>query len=697
MKLAELPNLLKFSWNKKLPMMFQTEVAECGLACLAMIATYYGYNTDLLSLRRIFSISLKGSKLKDLMDLGSRLNLSSRALKLELEDIKYLKTPCILHWDLDHFVVLRKLQRNTAIIHDPAIGIIKIKLVDLSSHFTGVALELTPMINFEKKENKTKLNLSDLFNAFIGIKTQLFQILLTSLALETFGIVIPLFVQLITDNVIVTKDLPLLYLLSMGFGLLIITQVITSSIRSWMIVFISNTINIQLVANLINHLLKLPLDFFEKRHMGDIASRFESISTIQDKLSTDFVIGIVDGFMIIITLIMMLIYSPLLSIVIITALILYVIVRILLYSYMKYQTQELIIRSAKEQSIFMESIRAILPIKVFGKETQRENIWLNAYADKLNAGIGLSKLKLLYSLIMQLIFTFEYITVVALASKLVIDGNAFSIGMLISYLSYRQQFVTKSQNFIEKIIEFQMIKIHLERVADIVLTETEKDIAESSAIKEIEGNIKVENLSFRYSEQDPYIFKDINFTLLKRQVLAIAGPSGSGKTTLMKVMLNLLSPTSGCVLVDDVNINKLGRRAYRSQVAAVMQDDVLMSGSIAANISFFDSNPDLAFVHQCAMTAVIHDEIIKMPMGYNSLVGDMGTNLSGGQKQRILLARALYSKPKILFLDESTSNLDFNNEAIVNQHIKKLGITRIIISHRNEVLEQADKIIYLKI
>lgn len=693
MKITELTDRLQFSWNTRLPMIFQTEVAECGLACLAMIATYYGYDTDLLSMRRRFSISLKGSRLKDLIDLANKLNLSSRALKLGLDDVKHLKTPCILHWDLDHFVVLESLKGNVATIHDPAIGIIKMKLKDLSGHFTGVALELTPLVNFEKKEDKTKLYLSDLFKSFIGMKMQLFQMLLISLALETFSIIIPLFVQLVTDNVIVTKDFPLLYLLSIGFGLLMIIQVITSCIRSWIIIFISNTINIQLVANLISHLLKLPLDFFEKRHIGDIVSRFDSINTIQDKLSTDFVVGIVDGVMIIITLIMMLIYSPVLSLVILIALILYVIVRISLYSFMKYQTQESIITSAKEQSIFMESVRAILPIKVFGKEVQRKNIWLNSYADKLNAGITLSKLKLVYSLLMQLIFTFEYIIVVTLASKFIIDGEGFSIGMLIAYLSYRQQFVGKSQNLIEKIIEFQMIKIHLERVADIALTETEKDIIENYDTREIEGNVRIENLSFRYSEQDPYIFTNLNITLDKGKILAIVGPSGSGKTTLMKIMLNLLTQSSGNIFIDGINIKRLGLQTYRSQVAAVMQDDVLLSGSIAANISFFDPNPNLDLVYECAMIAAIHDEIISMPMAYNSLVGDMGTTLSGGQKQRILLARALYVRPKILFLDESTSNLDFKNEAIINDHINRIGITRVIISHRKEILEQADQVI----
>lgn len=689
--------LLQFTFGKKLPIVRQTEVAECGLACIAMIAGYYGYDTDLLTLRRKYSISLKGSKLQDLIDLAKKMDLLSRPVKLHLEDLKYLKTPCILHWDMDHFVVLKKVSGNTVYIHDPAIGAVKYKMSEISKHFTGVAMELTPTTDFSKKKDKTKLRLMDLWYAVKGIKLPIVQIILLSLALQLFGLLSPLFMQFVTDQVLVTNDKPLLYILTAGFGMLSIITVATEYARTWIVMFLGNVLNIQLTSNLYHHLLKLPLEFFEKRHMGDVVSRFGSIGSIQSKISTDFVEGVVDGVMVIATLIMMFTYSPLLSAVVLITLLIYIAVRIVFYPTFKRKNQENIVISAKESTVFMESIRGILPVKIFGKETQRESVWQNCYADELNSGISIAKLSLIYSVLNHFLFGVERVIVIILGALAVMNRDGLTIGMLFAYISYSDQFSGKAQGMVDRIIEYRMISIHLERVADIALTEPEKDPYKSTAAeKEIEGAIRVENLAFRYSEQDPYVFQNINFEIKAGESVAIVGQSGCGKTTLMKVLLRLLSPSAGKIYIDGVDMSKMSLHNYRSQVVAVMQDDQLLSGSIAENISFFDSKPDYDRIHACAMIAAIHEDILNMPMGYQSLVGDMGTTLSGGQKQRVLLARALYSQPKILFLDEATSHLDTHNEKIINHHVKNIGITRIIVAHRKETVAIADRIIDLE-
>ena len=536
MIIGNLAKRLQFSFANSLPMIHQTEVAECGLACLAMIANYHGYKTDLLTLRKQFSISLKGCNLHDLINLAQRLHLSSRALKLELEDLKLLKTPCILHWNLDHFVVLKKVKRNNAIIHDPAIGVVKYKIAEVSRMFTGVAMELTPTIDFEKIENRSRLHLCDLLGSITGLGSPLVQIVLISLALETYAIISPLFMQFIMDDVLIANDKSLLYVLAVAFGMLTIIKMVTSYARSWIVMFLSSTLNIQLVANLVHHLLRLPLDFFQKRHMGDIVSRFGSIGSIQAKISTDFVEGIVDGIMVIITLIMMLIYSATLSAIVLVALTLYVVVRLALYPTFKRMSQEGLVASAKESSIFMESIRAMLPLKIFGKENQRENVWQNCYVDKLNAALKPKRLGLAYSFVQDLFAGLEYIIIVVMGSKAVMSGS-LSVGMLMAYFSYRQQFVSTAQSLISKIFDYQMVTLELERVADIALSDPEKDITSSSLVtsRVISGNISVKNLAFRYSEQDPYIFSNINFTVQAGESVVIVGPSGCGKTTLLNL------------------------------------------------------------------------------------------------------------------------------------------------------------------
>lgn len=687
---------LNFSFGKKLPMILQTEVAECGLACLAMIASYHGYETDLLTLRRNFSISLKGSRLQDLIDIGRKINLLSRAVKLELEDLKYLKTPCILHWDMDHFVVLKKVSGKTVTIHDPAVGVVKYAMSEVSKHFTGVAMELTPSQDFTKKKDRTKMYLSDLWYAVKGLKLPLVQIVLLSLALEVFAVVSPLFMQFVTDHVIATNDFPLLYVLAIGFGLLMIIQYATEYARTWIILYLGTTLNIQLTANLARHLFSLPMEFFEKRHMGDIVSRFGSIGEIQKKISTDFIEGIVDGFMVLVTLVVMLFYNYFLSFIVFGALLLYIFLRVIFYPTFRLKNQEALVVGAKENSIFMESIRAILPLKIFGKEAQRENVWQNCYADKMNTGIHISKLGLIYRSLHEVIFGAENIIIIILGATAVMH-HEFTIGMLFAYISYRGQFVSKAQGMVDKVIDYKMISIHLERIADIALTDPEKDTrGETLTPRVIQGGISVKNLAFRYSEQDPFVFKNINFEIKPGESVAIIGQSGCGKTTLMKVLLRLLKPSTGDIFIDGVDINKMSLQNYRSQIAAVMQDDTLLSGSIADNICFFDTKPDIDRIHACAMIAAIHEDIIHMPMAYQSLVGDMGTTLSGGQKQRVLLARALYAQPKILFLDEATSHLDTHNEGIINHHVKHIGITRVIVAHRKETVNIADRVIDLE-
>ncbi len=688
---------LKFHFGSRLPVILQTEVAECGLACIAMMVSYYGYQTDLLSLRRKFPVSLKGSRLTDLVKICEELNFTYRALKLELDDLKFLKTPCMLHWDMDHFVVLKQVKKNKVIIHDPAVGIVKYTMEEVSKHFTGVALEISPTVDFTAKKDRSKLYLRDLWRSVRGIKLILGQIVLLSLALEIFAIISPLFTQLITDHILVTNDYPLLYTLAIGFSLLMFIQFVTEYVRAWIILYLGNTLGVQLTANLLHHLFKLPIDFFEKRHMGDIVSKFGSVSEIQRKISTDFIEGILDGIMVFVTLCFMLLYSVKLSAIVIGALLIYIVVRILFYPTFKLKNQEMIVISAKENSIFMESIRAILPIKIFNKESLREGIWQNCFTDKLNMGIEVSKLGLVYRAINHLIFGVENILILVLGASLVMGNKGFSIGMLMTYLSYRGQFVGKAESLISKFIEYKMISIHLERVADIALTEPEKTGAPGILTHQtVSGSLQVENLGYRYSQQDPFVFQNINLQIKAGESVAIVGASGCGKTTLLKLLVRLFVPTEGKIYLDGIDLSLVSLKEYRQQIAAVMQDDVLMSGSIADNICFFETNPDMDRVYHCAKLAAIHDNIVQMPMGYQSLIGDMGTALSGGQKQRLFLARALYSNPKILFLDEATSHLDSTNESYINYRIKDLGITRVIIAHRKETVKIADRVINLE-
>lgn len=683
--------LLRLSGRHRLPMILQTEIAECGLACLAMVASYHGHEIDLNTLRRQYPISLRGTTLHNIMQTADKMDFVSRPLRLELEQLDQLQMPTILHWDLNHFVVLKSVSKKHVVIHDPAQGIRKLSISEVSKHFTGVALELTPTSNFKPKDEVRKIPLSLFWHRIVGIKRAMIQVFILSMGLQLFTLISPLYMQWVVDEVLLSHDVHFLKVLALGFLLLMLIEVGTTSLRAWLIMSFSSMLSIQMASNLFRHLIRLPLPYFEKRHIGDVVSRFGSLGQIERLLTTGIVQAIVDGMMALVTLIMLFIYAPILAILVIIALALYGLTRLLWYRPFKDITEENIISGAKESTNFMETIRATQSIKIFGKESQRQILWQNRYADKINSGIRLGKLKIGFSAVNSLLFGIENIIVVYIGAKLVM-ATSLTVGMLFAFMSYKSQFTTKAVAFIENLIEFKMLGLYLERLGDIALEPPEVQEGGLLEPPELKGELKLENISFNYNEGEAMVLKEINLHIQPGESVAIVGPSGCGKTTLMKVMMGLFTPLEGKVLIDGLELNKLGIKNFREQVAAVMQNDQLLSGSISENISFFDPQFDQARVEQCAEFAFIAHDIAAMPMAYNTLIGDMGMSLSGGQKQRVLLARALYKSPKILFLDEATSHLDVALEHAVNHAVKQLNVTRIIIAHRPETIRSADRI-----
>lgn len=695
---------ITFSLSKTVPVIIQSEIAECGLASMAMVASYHGHQLDMPAMRKRFSANLKGMNLQQLIELGDSLGLASRALQCPFEEVHKLQTPCILHWDMNHFVVLTKVSGKgksaKLAINDPALGKRNLNSEEFSKHFTGICLELTPTSKFEVKQEKARMKFSQLWSAVTGLKTGLIKLIALSLVLQLFALMTPYYMQWVVDEVLVSFDESLLTVLALGFALIAIISVITNAVRSWLILRLSSLLNMQMGVNLLRHLLRLPMNYFESRHIGDIVSRFGSLAQIRERITTGFVETFVDGVMAITVLIMMLIYSLKLTAVVVGAITLYTLVRLVLYRPLHQATEEMIQNSAKEQSNFLENIRGIQTIKLFGNEAQRQGIWQNRYAEVINSEIRLGRLNISFESFNKLLFGLENVVVIYLAALLVMS-NSLSVGMVLAFIAYKNQLTSRFANFIEQIIQFKMMRLHLDRIADIALTKQEANrdgdlTYRGSSDNKVKGKLSLENISFSYSDDQAPILKDINLSLNSGESIAITGPSGAGKTTLMKIMLGLLQPTSGKVLLDGMDITQLGLKNYRKQIAAVMQDDTLLAGSIADNISFFDPQPNYLKIEQCARHAAIHSDITKMTMGYNSLVGDMGSNLSGGQLQRLLLARALYQSPSVLFLDEATSHLDQENEAKISEQIKHLEMTRIMIAHRQETINMADKVFELQ-
>lgn len=687
--------LIRFSSRRHLPIILQTEIAECALACLAMVAGYHGYEVDLNTLRRSYPVTLRGTNLQTLMQVSEKMGFAGRPLRLELDEMDQLQTPTILHWDMNHFVVLKKVTKKQITIHDPAQGLRTFTIEEASKHFTGIALELTPTSEFTPKKEVKKVAFNTFWQKITGLKPAMVQVFILSIVLQLFSLISPLYVQIVVDEVVLRKDTHLLLVLALGFFMVMLIDVLTSALRSYVVMRFGSLLSIQMATNLFRHLIRLPLSYFEKRHIGDVLSRFGSLGQIKEFLTTGIVQVVVDGIMAITTLFMLFLYGSSLAWIVILAVLVYGLIRLAWYRPLKALTEESIVTGAKESSNFMETIRGIQSIKVFGKESQRQVLWQNRYADTMNTGIRLGKLNIAFSSINSLLFGIENIVIIYLAATMILN-NQFSVGMLFAFTSYKSNFTSKAVALIEKGIEIKMLGLHLERLGDIVLEPQENQGQELTEQGErLKGEIELKDICFRYSENDPWVLNKVNLKINPGESVAIIGPSGCGKTTLMKVMMGLFTANEGKVLIDGQELRHLGLKNFRQQVAGVMQDDQLLSGSIGDNIAFFDPQPDMDKIKHCAEMAVIAPDVAMMPMNYNTLIGDMGTTLSGGQKQRVLLARALYKEPVILFLDEATSHLDVALEQAVNTAVQKLKVTRIIIAHRPETIRSADRILVL--
>ncbi len=686
---------LDFRSRARLPVILQTEAAECGLACLAMVASFFGHRIDIDTLRRRHPVSMKGVTLRSLIEIARHLELGCRPLRIELGHLAKLRLPAILHWDMNHFVVLKAATRKEVVIHDPASGEQRLSHVEASKHLSGVAVETWPRENFAPKDERTRLPLSAFFGRVRGTSHALARIFSLSVILEICLIAAPFYVQLAMDQVIASGDVDLLVMLAVGFGLVTAISVAAKALRSLTTLSLQNTLHFAMGSRLFHHLVRLPLAYFEKRHIGDILSRFVSLEPIRNIVAEGLITASIDGLMGIATLAVIFIYSPLLGIVVSLAFLVYLAVRLALYRQFRERSEATIRSKAQENSTLIETLRAIQSLKLFNRESERESQWLNRYATVINAAVRMGRTKILFSTLNEVIFGVENIVTIYLMVRMALGGQ-LTVGMVFAILAYKHSFMSKAVSLVETALDFRILELHVERLSDIALSTPEPGHDRPLGYaRPIHGRIELRNVGFRYAETEPFVLEDVNLSVEAGTLVTIMGPSGGGKTTLVKIMLGLLEPTSGEVLVDGIPLSTVGAQAYREQVAAVMQEDQLLSGSIADNICFFDPAYDQDRMVQCARLAGVHDEIMAMPMTYNSLIGDMGSSLSGGQKQRVLLARALYRQPKLLFLDEGTAHLDTEKEAEVHRNLHALSMTRINVAHRPGISAAADRVFWI--
>lgn len=681
------------------PVILQSEAAECGIACMAMLAGHHGLRLDMPAVRRRISLALHGSTLKDLVKLGAGLGLATRALRLDMQDLGRLRLPCILHWNQKHFVVLTRLTARHAYVNDPAIGQRRLSLEQVSQAFTGIALEAWPTGEFRRGDERARIRLGDLVLRTSGIGRAAVRVLAISALIEMVTIALPIGFQLVLDEVIVAADRDLLTLIVIALAMLLLLQVAAAMARTWIAMMVGSSLILQWRVALFDRLLRLPLGFFEKRHVGDIVSRFSSVDSVQEVLTTRTIQSLLDGVMSFVLVLMLLLYSGWLALVALVSMTLYALFRLISYRAFRRVSEEMIVHAAQEGTHLMESVRGIASIKVLGLEAGRRSVWINHLVERINAELRIQRMETWYQAASSALFGLDRVLIIWLGVRAVIDGS-LSVGMFVAFLAYKDQFAARIVALIDTGLQFRMLSLHGERIADIALADTEEDDSKQALPTPALSSggasaMEIRGLAYRYADNEPMLLRDLSLTIAPGECLGIAGPSGVGKSTLLKLLSGLAVPTEGQILIDAVPIASMGLASYRARIGCVLQDDRLFAGSIRDNIAAFDSAVPEDWLHECARMAAIHDDIMALPMGYETLVGDMGSALSSGQSQRVVLARALCRRPSVLFLDEATSHLDSANELAINAAVRGLPMTRIIVAHRETTLAMTDRVVRL--
>jgi len=684
---------------RRVPFVAASEQNECGLACLAAVSEYLRGELGLVELRELARHSGRGETLLEIRDLAEQIGLNARGVSVELGGLKLISKPAILHWDMNHFVVLERTTRRGIVIMDPASGRIEVPWAEANKSFTGVALELRASACWKvRSQPPRKVSVLDFVGPLSMWRTDVTLIVMLSLLMEALVLVAPVQMRMSIDTAVAAADGRLVWVLGIAFGIVILIQASVSLIRSWATAVFGARFGFELQDRFVRALHRKPAMFFLKHHTGDILNRSRSAYTIQGLVTAQLIQALLDAVMSILMLVVMFVAVPLMAAAVLAFGLLNIGTTAVLRRAAVDNSRRVLRAAAKSDSVFLENARAARAIKLFGKEAVRTSVWRNRFVELTNLELGSARLTMYSGQAAQLTAGLGNVALISIGTYLVL-GGAITLGTMMMFFVFKTFFVERLNNCVNYLMELRRVQTHAERIGEVIADEPGADGDKAPApfaVAPGEGvRIEVRNVWFRYGNDAPWVLKGVNLRIEPGESVAITGPSGCGKSTLLGVMLGLLEPSEGEVLVNGRNLKTISAADYAKLMGVVMQDDALFLGTVADNISFFDAPVDMGGVKAAAAKANIAREIEAMPMKYYSMLAESAMDISGGQMQRLLIARALYHEPKVLFLDEATSHLDSDSEQLVSQAIRAMKMTRILVAHRKETIATADRVFAL--
>ena len=684
--------------ERRLNFIAATESNECGLACLACVSDFFQGECGLGEIRQLAVHSGRGETLLDLRNIAEQIGLSTRAVRVGLRGLEALPKPAVLHWQMNHFVVLERIVPGGVIIMDPAAGRVRVPWSDVDRSFTGVALELTTSERWRiRSRAPQRVSLLSLVGPLRRWRNEVAVILLLSVLLEALVLVAPLQMQMSVDVAVQAADGRLVWVLGAGFGCIMLIQACIAVMRAWSAAVFGTQINFDLHDRFVNALHRKPPRFFLRHHTADLLNRGRSVDAIQTLLTGQGIQVMLDTLISSLMILVMFNAVPLLATIVVAFGLLNIGVTTALRQAAVENSRRHLRAAAEAESLFLENARAARAIMLYGKAVARTNLWRNKFVEVTNLTLSSGRLQMYSAQAAQLSNGLGTVVLVSAGTFLVLQGS-ITLGTMMMFFVLKAFFVERLSNCVNFLMQLRVAQTHAERIEDVLTGEAAPQQTTPQAPVEHSGagaSIELRDVWFRYGNDSPWILQGVSCKIEASESVAITGPSGSGKTTLMNIMLGLLQPNRGEVLINGCPLHTLATSEYARMIGVVMQDDTLFRGTVADNIGFFDAPLNMQRVLAAAQKANVAREIQAMPMQYYSLLAEGGADVSGGQRQRLFIARALYHEPKILFLDEATSHLDSHSEGLVSQAVKAMSLTRVLIAHRKETIATAERVLVL--
>ncbi len=679
-------------WRRRIPYIAQLTQVDCGAACVAMVLGYYGRTVGLDEVHLAAGLSIHGVSARGILDAGSRFGLLGRAARVDMDELHLLEPGAILHWEFRHFVVFERLTRKGVAIIDPAFGRRVVSLEQFRKSFTGVVIVFEPSDTFRTGGESRGAN--RYIRMLLEERPMLLRVAVMSLLMQVLALALPSLTGAVVDRVVPNGDRTLLGILGAGMAVLVIFQFLSALVRSHLLLHLRTHLDARLTLGFLDHLVHLPFGFFQVRAAGDLMNRLNSNATVRELLTSGALSAVLDGSLVLLYLVLLFAGNWVMALLAVGLAVL----QVLVFVFSRRQQRELMAKnlevSASAQNYEVEMFTGMQALKAMGLEDRAVQHWSNLYVDVLNVSLGRGRLAAMTESFTGALRMASPLAILAVGTLQVLDGE-LSLGQMLALNALAVGFLLPISNLVQTAFQFQLVGSYLERVNDVLSAPLEQVPSTSRRTHQLRGSIQVQDVSFRYSPHGPLVMQDVSVNIEPGQFVAIVGRSGAGKSSLAHLLLGLYLPSSGTIHYDGVALQDMELVALRRQIGVVLQNPSLFRGDIRRNIAYADPTLPLERVQEVAKLAQVHDDIMSMPMQYETVLSEMGVSLSGGQRQRLAIARALVHQPAILLLDEATNALDTKTEVAVQNAIAQLKCTRIVIAHRLSTVQDADVILVM--